>query len=306
MSEERVRSYPTAPPPASSFAAYGGSPIVLCDDGTAWMMLPTGTVVMIGEGMSMAQEVATTGLYRGKAAETVTILGARSAGWTSTSVFGDVAEYLDTSQALINTPAVGTAYYLVSTSAQDAAAGTGVDTARVTYLDANGLQQVVTKTLTGTTPISLGAGFTYFQFLETDHTSDKTRTAAGNITISSINGAATVATTMDLVKAGGNRSMSCRWKCPSDCVAYMLDWWASAVGNTMDVRLRETQFEGDGIATCFHFQDRAFLASGQSTLPERHYHKIASNVELKISAIPGGAPAGNKLDCNFELICVKV
>lgn len=304
---ERVRNSAVSPPPASVFAAWEGSPVVLCDDGTAWMMRPNGSVVMIGEGMSMEQEVATTGLYRGKAAELITVLGSRSAGWTSTSALGDAAEYLDTSQASINTPVVGTTYYLVSTSVQDAAGGTGCDTAKVTYLDSAGVQQTVTKTLTGTTPVSLGSGFTYFQFLETDHSAAApARVAAGNVTISSINGAATVATTMDRVAAGGNRSLSCRWKCPSDCVAYMLDWWAAAISSTMDVRLRETQFAGGGISNCFHFQDRAFLTSGQTTLPERHYHKIGSGVEVKISTFPGGTPAGNKLDCNFELICVKL
>lgn len=306
MAEERVRNSATSPPPASNFAAYGGTPLVLCEDGTAWMMLPNGTVVMIGDGMKMEQEVGTTGLYRGKAAELVTVLGSRSLGWTSTSIFGDAADYLDTSQATINTPVVGATYYLVSTSAQDAAGGTGADRAVITYLDATGLQQTVTKTLTGTTPVSLGSGFTYFQFLETDHSSATGRMAAGSITISSINGVATVATTMDKVSAGGNRSLSGRWKCPSDSVAYALDWWASAISATMDVRLRETQFVSGEVSNSFHFQDRAFLTSGASTSPERHYHKINTSVEIKLSAIPGGVAAGNKLDCNIELVLVKL
>ncbi len=143
--------------------------------------------------------------------------------------------------------------------------------------------------------------------MESEHSGTSGRVAAGNITISSTNGAATVATTVERISAGGNRSLSGRWKCPSDCEAFLLDWWASAIGNTMDTRLRGKWFTHSGdLSTAFHFLDRAFLASGQVGGGERHYQRVPPGGEVKFSAIPGGAAAGNKLDVNFELICVKL
>ena len=81
------------------------------------------------------QTAAFYGTVQGQLARNVFVLGRRDAGWSSTSVLGDCAQYLDTSQALINTPAVGQTLYLVSTSVNDAAAGTGARTVRIIYHD---------------------------------------------------------------------------------------------------------------------------------------------------------------------------
>ena len=89
--------------------------------------------------MPVELEVSLRGTLAGKTARLVNVMGSRTQGWTSTAVLGDACEYLDTSQAAMNTPTVGQTLYVVSTSANDAAAGTGARTIRIVYLDANGL-----------------------------------------------------------------------------------------------------------------------------------------------------------------------
>lgn len=107
--------------------------------------------------------------YRGtienKAAYMYKILGSRDSGWTSTSAFGDTCQYLDTSQALMNTPTTGQTLYLRSSSINDAAAGTGVRTVRIVYLDSSGNQQVRTDTINGTTVVDIGTGYSAIQWM---------------------------------------------------------------------------------------------------------------------------------------------
>jgi hypothetical protein len=248
-----------------------------------------------------------SGYYNGKAAKVYHIMGSRSLGWTSTSVLGDACEYLDTSQARMNTPTTGQPLYLVSTSASDAAAGIGARTVRTVYLDADGVQQVRTDTLAGTTPVSIGTGYSAIQWAEVA-TVGSNEVSVGDVSITSTNGAATVATTFERVRAGGNRSLSGRYKVPVDCVAYLLHWDAAAISNTMDVRVRADVFMDDGELAegAYHFLDRAFLASGANLSGELAYRRLPPGATIKVSAIPGGAPAGNKLDCSVGLLVVAL
>ncbi len=249
-----------------------------------------------------------TGLLMDRPAQWYHILGARNAGWSSTSLFGDACNYLDTTQADMNViPSAATTLYLRSSSVNDAAAGTGARTVRIVYLDTNGLQQTTTATLNGTTQVSLGTGFTAIQWMETA-TAGTGNVAAGNITISSTNGAPTVATTFEQIDAGGNRSLSGRYKVPSDCDAYLTQWDVASIATTMDCRLRVDCFSDDRTlsAGVFHFNGRIFLPSNTSE-SEDHlpWLKCPAGSTIKVSAIPGLAPAVNKLDASFVLACIK-
>jgi hypothetical protein len=205
----------------------------------------------------------------------------------------------------MKTPTTGQTLYIVSTSANDAAAGTGARTVRTVYLDANGLQQVRTDTLNGTTPVSLGTGFSFIQWMEVASTGSS-EVSAGNLSVTSTNGAATVATTFERITAGGNRSLSGRYKVPSDCHGHLVHWDAAAISTTMDTRLRGQVFADDGaISTVYHFIDRVFLGSGANSSQLLEYREIPANAIVKVSAIPGSAPAGNKLDCSFSIICME-
>lgn len=250
-------------------------------------------------------EVNYTGQFRGKNAKLVYILGQRSLGWDSTTLFGDVARYLDTSQSKVNAPNSATTYYINSTSVQDLTAGTGVDRVRIVYLDASGNQQVMTASLNGTTAVSIGSGIAYVQWMESYHSVTASREAAGDLTISSINGVATVATTIEMIAANGNRSMSARYKVPTGKNAYLIGWDSHAINATMDVRLRATVFADDrALANAHHFQDAMYLPSGTADDEELDYLCCPAGSEIKVSAIPGSAPAGNRCNTTFRLLLV--
>ena len=135
--------------------------------------------------------------------------------WASNTLWNDLAAYLVGGQAQLNTPVAATTLYIISTSAQDLTAGTGVDRVRILYLDATGHEHTVTASLNGTTAVSIGAGFTFIQFMESYHSTEANRVAAGAISITSTNGAAAEATTFEQIRAGGNRSQSCNYKVPT-------------------------------------------------------------------------------------------
>ncbi len=90
-------------------------------------------------------------------------MGTGGSGWSSTSVFGDVCEYFDTSQANMNTPTTGQTLYARSevSPASDTAAGTGIRTMKIVYLDTAGSQQSTTVTLNGLSPVSIGTGYSF-------------------------------------------------------------------------------------------------------------------------------------------------
>ena len=238
----------------------------------------------------------------GATAKIFNIMGARSRGWNSTSALWDCCEYLNTSQNLMNTPTSGQTLYLVSTSASDTNGWTWAQSVRIVYLDSTWLQQFAIHTMNWTTPVSIGTWYTFIQWIESASVWSNS-VAVGDITISSTNGAATVATTFELIAAGGNRSLSWRYKVPSDSHVHMLDWSAAAISNTMDVRLRADTYADNWLsAWVFHFKDRIFLASGQNFSNDLHYEEYPANTVVKVSAIPGAAPAWNKLDVHFTII----
>lgn len=295
----------------AEFAQIG--PLLKDDAMPAYQNTPThnGAVVstqnpLPGLGMDPIFAASYNGAISGKSASVITVLGSRSNGWTSTSVFGDACDYLDTSQAAMNTPTTGQTLYIVSTSTSDSAAGTGARTVSISYLDTSGNRQVHIATMNGTTPVSIGTGYSFVQWAEVA-TVGSGGFAAGNISITSTNGSATVATTFEYISSGGNRSLSGRYKVPSGFSAYAISWSASAIGNTMDCRLRADVFSSDRSLSpgVFHFMDRAYLTSGRDGIWLQYMDKYPAGAVIKVSAIPGGAPAGNKLDCDFSLLVVE-
>jgi hypothetical protein len=164
--------------------------------------------------------------------------------------------------------------------------------------------QVRTDTLNGTTAVSIGSDYSFIQWMEVASTGTS-EVSVGNISITSNNGAAATANTFERITAGGNRSLSGRYKVPSNCHVHLLHWDASAISATMDTRLRVTSFSDDkSLSSVYHFLDRSFLSSGGYIDAPLDYWTVPSNAVIKISAIPGSAPAGNKLDGSFSLICV--
>jgi hypothetical protein len=230
--------------------------------------------------------------------------------WASSTAWNDLAPYLVGGQAQLNTPVAATTYYVVSTSAQDLTAGTGVDSVRILYLDATGYEHTVTASLNGTTAVSIGAGFSFIHFMESYHSTTADRVAAGAISITSTNGAAADGTSFEQIRAGGNRSQSCRYKVPTATRARLLDYHVSGVklggGSTnYDVELRATIFNDDGtISNAFHFLRGTYIADGGNFSDDIHYKEVPAGAIIKVSIIPSAIGDGNiiKADVDIEVI----
>lgn len=135
---------------------------------------------------------------------------------------------------------------LVSTSAQDSAAGTGAQQIDVHYLDATGAQKVETVTMNGTTPVNtIATNIRFIQYIHTQRITSGAigNTTAGNITIYST---ATPANIFNFITAGGNISLSSQRMVPAGLTFYMNYISASSTSSKpISVRLRATcDFEG--------------------------------------------------------------
>lgn len=155
--------------------------------------------------------------------------------------------------------------------------------------------------------MSIGATHAYFQWMEVADVGSGT-VAAGNISITSDGTASapTAANTFEYIASGGNRSLSCRYKVPTGYTFYMLSWIGHAIGTTMDTRLRGNVFADDRTISnaAQHFQAIAFIAAGATHNEDMHYLKFPAGCVIKVSAIPGNAPAGNRLDARFDGLLV--
>jgi hypothetical protein len=133
--------------------------------------------------------------------------------------------------------------------------------------------------------------------------------AAGNITISSTNGAATVATTFEYVKAQANRSLSGRYKVPTGWSGYLHSWSGGAIGTAdQDVRLRADVFADDCAlsAGVFHFKATRYI-KGDNAFPDAalDYVCVPAGTVVKASSFPGATAAANRCDVNFDLLLVQ-
>jgi len=243
------------------------------------------------------------------------IQGKRTLGWNSTSVLGDVAQYLDTTQDLLTPVVPASTYYIRSSNLNDSydggVGGTGAQQVRYVYLPADGgYQQVGSANLNGITGVSIGAGYDFFQWAEVSKIGTS-EVSLGNITISTTSGTGAPATStiVEYIAAGGNRSLSGRYKIPPYSMGYIMDWTGSAVGNDQDARLRATVFSDDGhqLSTVFHFVDTQYIIGNQTNfLSNLHYFGIPAGAEIKISSIPTAAGAANRMSSCFHIIVHKM
>jgi len=260
--------------------------------------------VVVTETQPVELQINRTGLYNGKTSRVINILGRRTQ-FNAINVFQDICQYLTTTVNLFNEVSAATTYYLVSTSNNDKAGGPGAVTVRIVYLDTNGNEQVTTKTLNGTTPVNIGNGYAYIQWMEVASIAGAVQVSAGDITISSANGVAAEANTVEMIKAGSNRRLTARYKIPTGYTGYLLGFYGVAVNQDMDIRLRAKMFNDDHtISTVYHFLATLYLALNSSLDKEKHYEKIPAGAEIKASTILSVNSGNPRCDINFHFLLI--
>lgn len=179
---------------------------------------------------------------------------------------------------------------IVSTSANDTVAGSGIRKLRMQYLNTAGALLTEDIDLNGLTPVLTAA--TDIMFVECMHSIENGSyggTAAGNITIS--NGG----TVMNLLPAGGNRCASAHRMAPLNKAMYITGWTASSAALTSAKRtllhLRSTSLESGLFAGTFLSRSTIVCLDDTLYIPFPIPLRVPSLAEVKITANTAGASA---------------
>lgn len=142
-------------------------------------------------------------------------------------------------------PLAGQQMSVISTSAQDGVAGTGILTIEIHYIDANGIAKEETVTMNGVAAVNTAA--LNIRFINDFYalTAGATKAAVGTITIFPVGVPGTIYTQIDI---GKTRHINTARMVPKDKVLLIESFdasGASAVGaQSVDVRLRITAHHG--------------------------------------------------------------
>ncbi len=191
--------------------------------------------------------------------------------------------------------AAGEQMTLVSTSANDTAAGSGVRTVDVHGLDTNGNPQTEVVTLNGTTPVNtVRTDWRFNQGIHTNSIGTPYTAAQGVITIYKTGFAATI---YNQIAVGGNVSQNSSRMVPNGKTFYLATGHVTAGSNKpVAIRLRATSTLEDSLCDFFQFKDLFLLID--SALPIRYLLPLKFPSLCIIKATAYSATAGG--DASFS------
>jgi len=256
---------------------------------------------MSGNGYAGIQvQIGLENMFDGREAYQFHIMGQRTL-WTDATNYHDVAEYLGTTATATELTGAED-FEIVSSSANDTAAGAGVRTVEICYINSTYAIECATITLNGTTAVPIGVlGAKMILWMETD-TAGASGTAVGNISLRLTGAGAT----HEYIKAGGNKSLSGRFMIPDGFEGLLINWDTHAIRQSMDCRIRATVNTYDrSLSSVYKFQDNAFMAAdanGEHSLP---YLLLPARAKLKVSAIAGSNASVPRIDISCSLLLIR-
>lgn len=187
---------------------------------------------------------------------------------------------------------------VVSTSASDGVAGTGVQSLDVHYIDASGNAQSLIVTMNGVTPVDIPA--IYMRFIQSIHTETvgTNGTTVGTITIYKT-GSPTII--YNQLNPGGNVSLNSARMIPAGKSFYMRNLSVMAADNTpVSIRLRCTSDFEDVLTTgyFFLFKDVSILqnASREKAFVIPLHFPALSVLKFTAYSVTGGASVSVNFD----------
>lgn len=189
-----------------------------------------------------------------------------------------------------------------SSNAQDTAAGTGVQTLEIEFLDSSGAEQVETIVMNGTSPVATAS--TDIDRVQWIHgiTVGSNAVAEGNITLRQSTAAG--GEIYEYVASGGNQSLSARYTVPAGKTGYVMGWHASAIVKIIDFRLRATvdRFTRN-LQDAFNFQDAMVLDDAPSGwIPFNVPRQCPATSQIKVSGV--SQAAGGDAGCQFDVLLI--
>lgn len=191
---------------------------------------------------------------------------------------------------------------IISTSGNDTAAGSGVQSIDIHYLNPAGVEQEETCPTNGlVAQLTAKSDFADIQWMHTRTIGTPGGTAAGNISLRGVGGG----TVYEYIQAGGNQSLTCRYVVPTAKKGFLLGWEVSAITKRIDFRLRATveRFDRTLVPDVFLFQDAVVLQDAPSAWrPFTSPSSIPASGVVKASAI--SAAAGGDAGASFDILII--
>ncbi len=195
----------------------------------------------------------------------------------------------------IPTPAdAGEQMYVVSSSANDTSAGSGVRTIQVNYLDATGNEQTTTVIMNGTTGVRIDP--TNARFINDMYTLTvgSNGVAAGDITIYKTGETSTI---YNMIALGGNKPLVPHRMVPYGKQLRLVAWHGGcAAADEVSIRIRSTDMNGVLIPGVFCFKGSAFLYRGVTGQLDLGMTVPALSI-VKVSAWP--VTSGGEFSCGW-------
>ena len=268
--------------------------------------LPSGiaTAIRIGiDGINPILWAQLNGHIGGHLASVYHVIGRRGE-FVNSVAMQDIVEFNTASLITIPEMAGTENLEIVSSSASDSAAGTGIRTLRVVYVDENGDQQNSGLiTLNGITPVALSFKAKAIQWMEA-YSVGSGGVSAGNITLRN---AATPTTIYEQISAGGNKSTSGRFMVPAKHYAILPSWDTHAVRQRVDFRIRATVHSIDGSESdgVYLFKDSAYIGADQNGEHSLPWLVMPPLSKVKISGIPDAISPQCRADTSFQVLMLR-
>lgn len=188
-------------------------------------------------------------------------------------------------------PAAAQQMAVVSSSADDAAAGTGARSVEIHYLDANYAPHQITVTLNGTTPVlTVPTNILRINRFHV-YSAGSGGTAAGNISVTNVAGTVTYAA----LTAGRNVARQAIYTVPAGVSGYISHWQASSgavSGNHFTViSIHATMNEGTLLPGIFNIVDEVGTLNNSIAVTLPIPVRIPATTDVKMSAISDASSA---------------
>jgi hypothetical protein len=243
-------------------------------------------------------QIAAEGTYQGREAFIFHIMGKRES-FPDAVTLCDLGEFL-TSATFPDLTGVES-FEIVSSSANDAAAGTGTRQVHIIYMDLNGDLVHTEATMNGLTPVAVPISALFIYGMEA-HSGGSSEVSAGNIDLRIAGGGAV----QERITAGGNKSLSGRFRVPRGYEGFLIDWNYGAIRQNADFRLRAQvhTFNGREYNDRYLFQDISYMAANTRDSSEIPWLKLPEYTRVKVSARVDSVTQA-RTDADFSVVIVK-
>lgn len=229
----------------------------------------------------------------------------RSAGtFVNTTQSHDCCEFLTSAdgQEFFTPVTTADSLEIVSTSANDVAAGTGTKTVGILYLDANGNWSEFTATMNGTTPVAVGIQASAIISIYAK-TGGSSLYSAGAIVLRKVG----TTTIYDQITANSNHSQSGRFTCPRGYYAVLIDLHVSVQGHPIEIKLRTTRSPFDGSTLeRYSIKSNMKLSSGSTVSFPLGKVRLDAGQALRISGITDATAGSPRIHGVLDMELIKL